>query len=38
MGESYILHKESKIRIPIVKKGGSVGVEAQLLLGFEAQA
>jgi hypothetical protein len=37
-GESYILNKEAKVRIPIVKKGGSFVVEAQFVLGFGGQA
>jgi hypothetical protein len=37
-GESHIYNKESKLRIPIVKKGGSFVVEAQFVVGFGGQA
>ena len=37
-GESYIMNKEAKVRIPVVKKGGSFVVEAQFVKGFGGQA
>ena len=37
-GESYIMNKEAKVRIPVVKKGGSFVVEAQFMKGFGGQA
>jgi hypothetical protein len=37
-GESYIMNKEAKVRIPVVKKGGSFVVEAQFVKGFGRQA
>jgi hypothetical protein len=37
-GESYILNKEAKVKIPVVKKGGSFVVEAQFVQGFAGQA
>ena len=33
-GESYIRNKESKLKIPIVKKGGSFVIEAEFVQGF----
>jgi len=42
-GESFISHKESKMKIPIVKKGGSLVIEARFVKkvmaeGFQRQA
>ena len=37
-GESYIMNKEAKVRIPIVKKGGSFVVEAEFVRGFTGRA
>jgi hypothetical protein len=36
-GESYVYNKEAKIRIPIVKKGGSFVIEAEFVQGFSGQ-
>jgi hypothetical protein len=35
-GESYILNKQAKVKIPIVNKGGSFVIEAGFVQGFEA--
>jgi hypothetical protein len=37
-GESYVYNKGAKIRIPIVKKGGSFVIEADFVQGFTGQA
>jgi hypothetical protein len=37
-GESYVYNKEAKMRIPIVKKGGSFVIEAEFVQGFTGQA
>ena len=37
-GESYIMNRETKVRVPIVKKGGSFVIEAQFVKkGFAGQ-
>ena len=37
-GESYIFNKDAKVKIPIVKKGGSFVIEADLVQGFARRA
>jgi hypothetical protein len=37
-GESHIHNKEAKMRIPIVKKGGSFVIEADLVQAFSSRA
>ena len=37
-GESYIMNKEAKVRIPLVKKGGSFVIEAEFVQGFMGRA
>jgi hypothetical protein len=37
-GESYVYNKEAKLKIPIVKKGGSFVIEAEFVQGFTGQA
>jgi hypothetical protein len=37
-GESYIYNREAKLKIPIVKKGGSFVIEAEFVQGFTGQA
>ena len=37
-GESYIMNKEAKVRIPIVKKGGSFVIEAEFVRSFTGRA
>jgi hypothetical protein len=39
-GESFIMNKETRVRIPVVKKGGSFVIEAQFVkkLGKEGFA
>ena len=36
--ESYIVNREAKVRIPIVKKGGSFVIEADFVQGFIGRA
>ena len=37
-GESYIFNKDAKVKIPIVKKGGSFVIEADFVQGFTRRA
>jgi hypothetical protein len=37
-GESYVYNKESKLKIPIVKQGGSFVIEAEFVQAFAGQA
>ena len=37
-GESYIYNKEAKMKIPVVKKGGSFVIEAEFVQGFIGRA